>query len=229
MLFLDENPVICVNNTPFSLFPHILQSIKSGYSSLCANPSAFKRYAITEVEPLEDLIIKDFVFSKKNRDWLVQYYNTMSSIYQKKTGNNMGSLIANFYPKINLDKYFTRNLKIHPPVFDEFYTELIEENEELYRDIDDPVLLSRTILLKLEPTGDEFVLGIPDWFSDIQDVEFKAFDPVTKKHIKILKAKDGYKYFVSKISDNWHEIENVPPDMQYIIDYLISSRNINSC
>lgn len=227
MLFLDDNPIMCVNNTPVSLFAHILTSIKSGYGSLLANPTSFNKTTCKEIEDLEDLIIKDILFSKKNRDWIVQYFNSMSSIYQKISGENYGSISADFNPVKNKDKYFTRPLKIHLPTFDKMFEKLVEENSAVYFEITDPILLSRTILIDLQPTEDEFVQGIPDWLSNIEGMGFSAFDPITKKHIKIVRVNDNYKYFISKISDNWQEITDVPKDMQYIINYLIRSRQIN--
>ena len=227
MLFLDENPNICATSTPISLVEHILESIRKGYDMLMSSPTSFKRIPKGELHNLHELIISDIIHSKKNRDWIVNYYNTLASIYRKVSGKVFEPIRADFLPARAMDKFLTNKLNIHLPIYDLFYFELLEANRETYSLIDDPVLLSRTMLFDLEPTSDEFVTGVPDWFTSISNSNFIAFDPIAKKHIKIEKYKGGYRYFTSSISDNWKEIENVPEEMNYIVGYLISNRSIS--
>lgn len=170
--------------------------------------------------------MRDIAYSKKNRDWIFQYYNALSAIFKRTTGSYYGNVEFDFRPITQYARYLTKPLKIHSPLFDDFYAETLVEYLDKYADIDDDVILSRTILFDLEPTEDEFIAGVPDWFQDIKGSDFIAFDVVNRRYIKITKNKDGFRYFTSLISDNWKEILNVPKDMDYIVDYLISSRDI---
>lgn len=226
MLFLDEDPVICANNTPISLHKYTLTSIKSACTLLRADQTSYKNIHQDEVQGLSNLVMRDIAYSKKNKDWIIQYYNALSVIYKRKTSTYYGPVDFEFKPITQYARYLVKPLKIHSPLFDEFYAEALVDNLDKYADINDAVVLSRTILLDLEPTEDEFVAGIPDWVQDIKGSDFIAFDVVNRRYIKITKCKDGFRYYTSLISDNWKEILNVPKDMDYIIDYLISSRDI---
>lgn len=227
MLFLDENPNICATSTPISLVEHILESIRKGYDLLMSNPTSFKRLYKSEIHSLDKLIIHDIIHSKRNRDWIVMYYNTLASMFRRVAGKVFEPIRADYLPTKNIDKFLTNKLALHLPVCDSYYFELLEERREIYSQINDPILLSRTMLFDLKPTSDEFCMGIPDWFSSLSNNNFVTFDPISKKHIKIEKHGKGYRYYTSSISDNWKEITDVPDEMSYIVGYLISNRSIN--
>lgn len=227
MLFLDENPNICATSTPISLVEHILKSIRKGYDLLMSSPTSFKRLSKGEIHSLDELIIHDIIYGKRNRDWIVAYYNTLASVFRRATGKVFEPIRADYLPTRNIDKFLTNKLDLHLPVRDSYYLELLEERREVYSQINDPILLSRTMLFDLKPTSDEFCMGVPDWFSSISNSNFVAFDPISKKHIKIEKYGKGYRYYTSSISDNWKEITDVPDEMSYIIGYLISNRSIS--
>ena len=224
MLFLDENPVACAMGTPISLYKHTLLSIKSAYDVLTKVDIFDKDLVVYKTEPLDILVRKDFKFSKKNRDWLVDYFNTLSLNYKNYCGENFGSLEKKYMPRRRMAEYMAAPLKIHKPTYEDTYTELVQEHSKVYSDTEDNVLLSRLMLMHMQPTADEFPFGEPEWIKQLEYRDYVSFDPIQKKFIKISRSSVGYKYFWSYISDNWIEIEDVPKEMDIIIEHLLSNQ-----
>ena len=224
MLFLDENPITCAMGTPISLYKHTLSSIKSAYSILTKVDIFDKDLVIYKTEPLEVLVRKDFKYSKRNRDWLVDYFNTLSLNYKKFCGEDFGTLEKKYMPRRRMAEYMSAPLRIHKPTYEDTYAPLVDEHSKLYADTEDIITLSRLMLMHLGTTDDEFPFGEPEWMKQLEYRDYVSFDPNTKKFIKILRSPAGYKYYWSYISDNWKEIENVPADMDDIVEHLLSSQ-----
>lgn len=218
MLVTDRNPVLAAQATPLEHIESIAQNIKEGYEK--ATKEGHKRIRV--LSPLVDLVHSDLTYSIANCDWYSEYYKELQDIC-----NVAGIFIL---PELNIDVLkikgddaFNRNpLNIHSPNYDEFYYDLYKQNEQRYANAVDPIILSRLMLIDMKPTFDEFVKGIPAWF--IGDDVLTAYDIVTRKHIKISRDGKRYRYFTAVISDKWKEITNVPPEMDYIVHYIISNR-----
>lgn len=227
MLFLDENPIECVRSTPFTLYEHILRHIKMGYEELMKNPSVFERKNFgVKMEDLYVLVAYDMKLGKRNRDWLVQYYNTMSVYYQKISGKNYGAIRNDYLPARGLDSFLTAPLDIHSPMLDNFYLDIVLKHGDIYKNFESNIDISRVLLLQLDPTEEEFQYGLPTWYSEAKGQDFIAFDQTTRRYIKISKRDGNFKYYTSFISDNWREIKDVPKEMDYIINFLISTKDL---
>ena len=53
----------------------------------------------------------------------------------------------------------------------------------------------------------------------MEDYDFK-----NRRHIKIIKTDGGLRYFTAILSNNYKEIKNVPPEMQAVVEYILSNR-----
>ena len=120
--------------------------------------------------------------------------------------------------------FMVNPLNIHSPMLDGYYQELINKDREKYEQIFDIYVLSRIILTKMNPKFEDFVKGVPVWLISISDVILEAYDQVNKRHIKIVRSNGRFRYLTSIISDKWEEVLNVPPEMDIIVQYLISNR-----
>ena len=232
MLILDKVPEVCADSTPYSLYEYILKSIREGVS-LSKSPSLCGKAPQYTSNKLSDLISKDILYSKNNRNYICAYYNQLARNYKKRTGNKKqhNILIPErvFTPEVNLAEYLLNPLLLHSPAIDSTYMDLYKRyKESLDMYAVDQVAFSRALLILMEPTDDEFVSGIPAWYRSLNDNYYTGFDPVTKRHIKIVKNENGkYSYYIGYISNCMKEIRNVPEDMKYVVEHLIHQKDIN--
>lgn len=224
MLFLDKNPQLCAKSTPCGFLSHIIESITDGYNRAIKNP---KQPVSKDILPLSDLVYKDITFSKSNADWYKDYFLYVQSMY-KKIHTDYTPLIPDM--SIILRKcsceYMTMPFKLHSPLQDLFYQDIIRQNSARYSLVKDQLMLSRLILIDLRPQFEDFIEGAPHWLTENDTEVITAYDYFNKRHIKIEKhpTEDRYRYFMAIISNNWKEVENVPPEMDIIVNYLISNR-----
>lgn len=223
MLFLDIDPVICANNTPISLYEHILQALGDAFTEVETSSSCKYKSVASPIE-LKELFVNDILLSKNNRNWLITYHNILAYNLTKITGRKYPPRGCEYVSKRNIGEYFARPLELHKPIYDKRYLPLILENSDTYAHITDAVELSRAMLIHLKPSADEFPFGEPAWLNIIEYRDYVAFDPIQKLHIKIVRTSDGYRYYTSKISNNWKEIECVPPEMDKIIDCILVNK-----
>lgn len=224
MLILDEDPQLCALSTPISMHKHILESISDAYSNVSEKPLRIDQRVISEVGNLTELIMKDISMSKKNRDWIFTYFNTMSEQYYNYCKIDYGSINGNYMPMSNKGVFLSNPLKIHSPLYDTSYERLVSKYGDIYKDFKNIIELSRLMLVHLEPTGDEFPFGVPEWLNSVKHPDYIAFDPIKKIYVKVEKRSDGYRYYTSYISDNWKEIKDVPKDIDILMDIFMSKR-----
>lgn len=220
MLITDVNPVLAARAIPLELIESIALAIKNGYEK--AQKVEYKR--ICTISPLSELVYSDLTYSKKNCEYYHDFYNELTDITK----------VAGIFelPKINISMLNVKNspmfmvnpLNIHSPMLDEYYQELIDKNGNRYVKAPDIYILSRLMLIDLNPKFEDFVKGIPVWYTNISDTILEAYDSLNRRHIRIIEQNGRLRYLTSIISDRWSEIENVPPEMDVIVKFLISNR-----
>ena len=226
MLLLDNDATICAQSTPASLYKYILDELQVAFKTIDSIKDTEGHVMVSEqcyIRPLNKLLIADILYSKANRDWLVEYYNALALLQARYFKVKYPPINCDYRPFSNIGEYYGRQFRLHAPVYDNKYISLVKENEDFYKAIDDLVELSRLMLMQLEPTEDEFPAGVPIWLEEVQQNAYVAFDPISKVHVKVVKQDDNYRYFIAHISNNWKEIHNVPPEMKLIIDCLIKN------
>ena len=92
-----------------------------------SSPTSFKRLSKGEIHSLDELIIHDIIYGKRNRDWIVAYYNTLASVFRRVTGKVFEPIRADYLTTRNIDRFLTNKLDLHLPVRDSYYFELLEE------------------------------------------------------------------------------------------------------
>lgn len=220
LLFTDKEPTLVARAVPIELIKPIALSICEGYEKAKTTPYE-KLYQITS---LDNLVCSDLTYSKKNCEWYSQFYTELEDIVN----------IANIFkiPKLDInpanimhERSFALNpLNLHTPMLDEYYRDLVRANIDSYKKMTELVGLSRLMLLDLNPKFEDFIKGVPVWYTKFSEPLLEAYDQVNRRHIRIV-AKDGrLRYMTSIISDNWTEIKDVPPEMDIIVKYLISNR-----
>lgn len=220
MLITDKDPVLAARAVPLELIEPIALAIKRGYEKAQKYP--YKR--IVEISKLDELVYSDLTYSKKNCEWYSQFFDELVDI------TNVAGIFELPKVQISLRDIKTNSLfmvapwYIHSPLLDEYYQELVNKNIDSYKQIPDLINLSRLMLFDLQPKFEDFVKGIPVWYTKFMEPLIEAYDQSNRRHIKIVKDGDRLRYMTSIISDRWEEIENVPPEMDVIIKYLISNR-----
>lgn len=223
MLFIDSDPVTCASTTPVSMYHYIIKGLSEAISFANSNELKYKK--ITSSSDLKDLLVNDIAYSKRNRDWLVTYFNTLAMNNNKLTGCKQPPMYCEYSPKQNVGEYYSNPLNIHSPLYDKRYLPLVIEHQEEYKDFDNVIDISRLVLLQLEPSEDEFQFGEPIWLHSLENRDFTAFDPINKLHVRIVRTPKKYRYFTSHISDNWKEVCNVPVEIDKIIDCILLNRS----
>lgn len=220
MLVTDINPVLAARAVPLELIEPIAIAIKEGYEK--AQKCDYKRISV--ISPLSELIYADLTYSRKNCEFYHDFYNELVDITKVAGIFELPKLTISAL-KIKASSMFMINpLNIHSPMLDEYYQELIEANQDKYNKAPDIYMLSRLMLLDLNPKFEDFIKGIPVWYVNTSNTILDAYDSTNRRHIKIIDNKGRYRYLTSIISDRWTEIENVPPEMDLIVQYLISNR-----
>lgn len=224
MLFLDQDPVICAQSTPISLYEAILPPIKTAIEIVNKNLTRkIGTKVISTPTELSELVVNDISFSKRNRDWYLDYYHALALNYSKISETKYPALRCNYVPRHDSGSYFANPLKIHHPTYDNAYLDLVLSHGEYYKGLD-ALDTSRLMLLHLAPTPDEFMFGEPAWLSNNIYQDYIAFDPVNKLHIKIMRGPEQYRYFISRISNNWKEVQNVPKEIDAIMDCILINK-----
>ena len=220
MLITDRNPKMAAKAVPLECIEDITKAIAKGYEK--AKSTGYVR--ICKVSPLDSLVHSDLTYSKKNCEWYHDFYNELQDIAKVAQVFIIPDLNISAL-KVQANSMFMVNpLNIHSPVLDEYYQELIKKKEDIYKTIRDPIILSRALLMDMEPQYEDFVKGVPIWLMDIKNTVLQSYDNKNRRHIKIVRDNDHFRYFTSIISDNWSEIENVPKEMDIIVEYLLSNR-----
>lgn len=224
MLFLDEDPITCANSTPVTLQVYTLNALKEAFEYVKANADVLGWEAPpSKLRPLMRLFVNDVLYSKANRDWLTNFYNTLALNHTKYCDETYPPLDCKYMPRRTIGEYYSRPLDIHSPVYDPQYSQLVLENTDVYSKVESVVDLSRLMLVQLEPTEDEFPLGTPMWLGEAQQDAYITFDPIKKTHVKIVRQGDRYRYFTAYISNNWKEVQDVPKEVDTIIDCLLNA------
>jgi hypothetical protein len=121
--------------------------------------------------------------------------------------------------------YMVNPLQLHSPMLDKQYQPLVQKHRERYAKIKDIIILSRVMLIDMQPELEDFPAGMPPWLVDVSLPMIEAFDTLNRRHIKIERDSEGkLHYFTSLISDKWEEIQNVPREMDYIVLYLATNK-----
>lgn len=224
MLIVDLDPIKCAQYTPASLYKYILEATSIAFARVNGTRATKNRVILTNDSPLQDLVVNDIYYSKRNRDWLTTYHNAVAMAYSRKFTDNYCSVKCDYIPRNAMAAYFSAPLKLHSPACDPLYADLVKQHNDTYKLITDVVELSRLMLIHMEPSPDEFISGEPEWLKENNYEDFITFDPINKLHIKISKGPRGYRYFVAHISDNWIEIEGVPKGIDLIVAHLINNQ-----
>ena len=220
MLMTDKDPVLSARSIPIELIEYTLEGIVLGYAK--AQEQSYKR--INKISSLAKLVCSDLTYSNKNCCWYNLFYNELCNI-AKDSGLISAEPLQISGLKVKSDSMFIINpLSLHSPLLDEKYQEVISKKEELYSSLHDVTLISRNILVDLDPTFDDFVKGIPAWYTNLSNTLILSYDTFSRRHIKIIKDGERLRYYTSVISDDWKEVQNVPSEMDFIIKYLISNR-----
>ena len=225
MLFLDQDPVMCAQSTPISLYESILPPLRTAIEQIrkVYNTRNIKCKVISSPTDLEELVLNDIGFSKRNRDWYINYYNALAMNYNKLDKTQYPALQCMYAPRLDTGAYFSNPLKIHQPTYDKAYFDLVNTHGDFYKGLDS-LDTSRAMLIHLSPTPDEFMFGEPAWLSNNTYQDYSAYDPINKIHIKIVRGPKQYRYFTSKISNNWKEVANVPKEIDAIIDCILINK-----
>lgn len=216
MLFLDEDPIVCANATPYGFVSSIRSAIEEALT-LTGRPNI--QYSGSSA----NCIYYDLCFSKENTDWYEKYYNQLGKIIYTVTGEEVAQKTFTFDNVYRNGGYETNPLKIHNIALDDTYENFFEEFPNLY-ELTNNIKLSRTILDLTEPEFSDFVFGIPQWFLSNKGILMEDYDLKNRRHIKIVKTDGGLRYFTAILSNNYKEIKNVPPEMQVVVEYILSNR-----
>lgn len=220
MLITDRSATLCAQALPLELVSIVAEAIAQGYEK--ALSSGHKR--IRSISPLANLVQSDLTYSRQNVEWYVEYYKELQDIARiSKLVEIPDIKISSIHIKKNAD-FHLNPLCIHSPVYDEYYKELYDAHRDSYDKAKDTIVVSRMMLTDMDPDFDDFVKGVPVWLSAIRNVLITAYDMVNRRHIRITQEGRRYRYFTAIISDNWQEILDVPPEMDVVVNYLISNR-----
>ena len=219
MLVTDRDPILAAQATPLERIEDIAKGIAEGYKK--ATEEGYKR--IRTVSPLVDLVHSDLTYSLANCEWYNAFYKELQNICNIAGIFIIPDLHIDLL-KVKGDSTFNRNpLVIHPPNYDEYYFDLCEKNADRYEKAKDTYILSRMMLMDMKPEFEDFVKGIPAWLMGTTEV-MNGYDIVTRKHIRVMKDGNRYRYYTALISDKWKEIKGVPPEMDYVVHFIISNR-----
>lgn len=224
MLFLDKDPTLCATATPFVLSWNIINNFEVAWKKVCG---ASDETLLPKT--LSACIEEDLKYSSANVKWYELYINELISMSNELRPNkNQKPLLVLHSNNVQSKNscFDTNPLKIHSPEFDENYLDIIEEDKKKYwKARKDPIAFSRLLLMDMKPQFEDFPRGVPSWLLEISPREVvSGYDSVNRRHIKIERTPKGLKYYTSVISDSWKEIENVPREMDLVVQYILSNR-----
>lgn len=219
MLITDADPILSARSTPIEIVPNIMSGILQGYE--LAKNNSYKR--INTITNLAELVHSDLTYSRENCLWYSRYYNELSEI-ANLAGIKVINIPLNVLDIIQGELFFKNPLNLHSPVYDEYYQELYNTNKDKYDQVRNIYTLSKMFLVDMKPNFSDFVKGIPTWLIDTTNIVMYTYDKVNRRHIKIVRDNNRFRYYTAIISDNWKEVENVPADIDIIVQYLISNR-----
>lgn len=224
MLYLEKDPALCASSTPFPMVRGIIRNFIIAWKEVCG---AGNETLLQKTLPY--CISKDLEYSLANVKWYETYINELISICNSLKPNKLQQQPILLHPnnvQHKMNGFNTNPLKIHSPMFNDDYIDIIEENKPKFNKAQkDIIALSRLILIDMHPQFEDFPRGVPAWLSEVSPKELvSAYDMVNRRHIKIEKDGNRLRYYTSIISNNWKEIEDVPREMDILVGYLISNR-----
>lgn len=219
MLITDADPILSARSTPVEILPNICKGIQEGYER--AKLEGYKR--INTITNLSELVHSDLTYGRANCLWYSRYYNEIINIGEL-AGIELPEVTLNILDVVQGELFFKNPLKIHSPMYDEYYYELYNSNREKYDKTSDVYTLSKMFLKDMKPQFSDFVKGVPTWLINTSNIVMYTYDSVNRRHIKIERDGERFRYYTAIISDNWQEIKRVPQDIDIIVQYLISNR-----
>lgn len=220
MLITDKDPILAARAIPLELIEQVALSIKEGYEK--AQLYSHKRAC--QVTTLDELVYSDLTYSQKNCSWYQDFYKELLDITKVAGIFELPNIQISSLRVKSGQMFMINPLNIHSPMLDGYYQDLINKDKKKYENIFDIYTLSRILLMELHPKFEDFVKGVPVWLLSLSNVILETYDQVNRRHIKIIRDGNRFRYLTSVISDRWEEIEKVPPEMDVIISYLISNR-----
>lgn len=177
---------------------------------------------------------KNMCYSVHNYNWYVEYWNTIAyewwnhpllpprvkTFFHENISEHSVTLL---HTKDVLPNNLVDNKEfawLDNPFTNSDYSQYIEH----FTQSDDCKVVSRAIITLMNPVFEDFIRGVPNWLSQTSPVVLQAYDEDNRRHIKIVNDGQKYHYYTSIISDNFKEIENVPPEIDKIVSYIISSK-----
>ena len=213
MLILDRDPRECARNTPAALIKSTLRTLHAVAQEVTNDNNDFKEGTA------EAIVLHSIKSGMTTAQWYSDYLGELLICDERAFNNPWFHKFSIEPAEVIYSPYVTSDFipHLHNPCYIDDYKEFLPEKFPT-----DPVIASRLILAKMNPTYDEFHFGIPKWFIELSDKIYDSYDPQTGKHVVIRRAGDRYKYFTSFISDNFKEVENVPKEIDSIIDMLLT-------
>ena len=219
MLITDSDPILSARSTPVELLSYISDGICKGYEM--SKSTGYK--SIRTITDLSELVHSDLTYSRENYLWYSRYYKEILDIAEL-AGMKTCRVHLSVLNIVQGELFFKNPLKLHSPMYDNYYYELYNSNRDKYNDAKTVYALSKMFLVDMKPHFSDFVKGIPTWLIDTTNVVMYTYDKTNRRHIKIERDGNRFRYYTAIISDNWKEIKEVPPDIDVIVQYLISNR-----
>lgn len=228
MLYPEKTPQMCVINTPIKEVIKAFNDISEAYAVVEGSVE-------TPSNPSSSLIAENMGQCAEIFNWYIQYWNKVAKEWfnhpqtpppvrefalENASPVSQKLLCNGELPEKELSLEGTSEW-VDNPIYNEDYNKYTENLQH----IGDECTVSRIIIAYMQPTFEEFICGVPNWLSQMVPVVLRAYDSDNRRHIKIVNENGRYRYYTSIISDNFKEIKDVPPEMDKIVSYLISSKN----
>ena len=195
LYILDEDPVKAARSL---IQIHIIRYIKNlQYTFVKAhNRNKFRKN--------NDHIFKIVYYSKENYIWFSEFYKELKRIINYE---------PDCVPEFNESLLFD----ISNMSFKGTGLMFSEEN-----DVSTTILKHRAKYIKKNYDKKLFLCSFPEWYVCLNEELFNRYDNKSGKGLKITINKDGsYNYFVSNYFNKWIELEKVPKEIDYFINYLL--------
>ena len=226
MLYPETTPQQSILSTPIDL---VLDSLNNLVSAYLAVTGCHPPLMNSSVELLSTSLVRHPETARWFRDYYCAGRELMYGFNDHATSAFINKAIREVRELRDLDlskipyTYVTSDyLDDKPSPFNNNdYAHIIEKHNLVKTD---NTTLSRAIIILMDPCYEDFVFGAPAWLRYTTGNALTAYDEDNRRHIKIDIEKDRFKYYTSIISDNWKEIKDVPPEIDKIVNYLISPK-----